>query len=181
MSAAPALRRIVVAISGASGAVYGVRLLQVLLNGLEKRGAVAQTGAEVKLAGHTVVLAVNEQEMEEKIGQLYRTAGLAPPILKEVLAAFPEFPEKLIRQVIDLLAGKGVLVRINESLIFDAQAVDTLREQVTAYIRSNGEIDAQRFKELTGLTRKFSIPLLEYFDRIKLTIRIDDRRVLRKG
>ena len=157
------------------------RLLQVLLNGLEKRGAVAQTGAEVKLAGHTVVLAVNEQEMEEKIGQLYRTAGLAPPILKEVLAAFPEFPEKLIRQVIDLLAGKGVLVRINESLIFDAQAVDTLREQVTAYIRSNGEIDAQRFKELTGLTRKFSIPLLEHFDKIKLTIRIDDKRVLRKG
>lgn len=157
------------------------RLLQVLLNGLEKRGVVAQTGAEVKLAGHTVVLAVNEQEMEEKIGQLYRTAGLAPPILKEVLAAFPEFPEKLVRQVIDLLAGKGALVRINESLIFDAQAVDTLREDVTTYIRGNGEIDAQRFKELTGLTRKFSIPLLEYFDKIKLTIRIDDKRVLRKG
>ena len=45
------------------------------------------------------------------------------------------------------------------------------QEDVVAYIRKEGEIDAQRFKDLTGLTRKFSIPLLEYFDKIKLTIR----------
>ena len=58
-----------------------------------------------------------------------------------------------------------------------------LPEIISAFcrLRREGEIDAQRFKDLTGLTRKFSIPLLEYFDRIKLTIRIDDRRVLRKG
>ena len=64
---------------------------------------------------------------------------------------------------------------------FHAPAIQALQEEVVAFIRREGEIDAQRFKELTGLTRKFSIPLLEYFDKIKLTIRIDDKRVLRKG
>ncbi|MDJ0623421.1 MAG: SelB C-terminal domain-containing protein [Desulfocapsaceae bacterium] len=41
-------------------------------------------------------------------------------------------------------------------------------------------MDAPRFKEMTGLTRKFSIPILEYFDRTKLTFRIEDKRILRK-
>ena len=50
-----------------------------------------------------------------------------------------------------------------------------------AHLQQHGSIDAQSFKELTGLTRKFAIPLLEYFDREKLTLRIGDRRVLRKG
>jgi selenocysteine-specific elongation factor len=153
----------------------------VLLNGLEKREVIAQTGAEVRLAGHKVVLAVDEQEMEARIGRLYADAGLAPPILKEVVAALPEFPEKRIRQVLDLLAGKGQLVRINEALLFDASALEQLGTDLTAYLRRQGEIDAQGFKELTGLTRKFSIPLLEYFDKRKLTLRIGDKRVLRKG
>ena len=54
-----------------------------------------------------------------------------------------------------------------------------LQEDLVALIRKEGEIDAPRFKTLSGLTRKFSIPILEYFDRIKLTIRVGDCRKLR--
>lgn len=157
------------------------KVLQALLAALVKKGALEQVGAEVKLGGHTVVLQVNEQEMELKIGALYREALLTPPNLKEVLAAFGEFPERQIRQVIDLLLAKDELIKINEMLFFHAPAIQALQEEVVAFIRREGEIDAQRFKDLTGLTRKFSIPLLEYFDKIKLTIRVDDKRVLRKG
>ena len=157
------------------------KVLSALLGSLAKKGLIEQVGAEVKLTGHTVTLQVNEQEMERNIGELYRQAELSPPNLKEVLAAFAEFPEKQIRQVIDLLLAKGTLIKINESLCFDAPAIQQLQEAVVAFIRKEGEIDAPRFKELTALTRKFSIPLLEYFDKIKLTIRIDDKRVLRKG
>jgi len=157
------------------------KLLQVLLASLVKKGVIEQVGAEIKISGHTVTLQVNEQEMEQKIGALYREAGLTPPNLKDVLASFGEFPERQIRQVIDLLVTKGVLIKINESLCFHAPAIHDLQEKIVTFIRREGEIDAQRFKDLTGLTRKFSIPLLEYFDKIKLTIRIDDKRVLRKG
>jgi len=157
------------------------KVLQALLAALVKKGVLEQVGAEIKLSGHTVVLQVNEQEMEQKIGALYREALLTPPNLKEVLAAFGEFPERQIRQVIDLLLAKEELIKINETLFFHVPAIQTLQEEVIAFIRREGEIDAQRFKDLTGLTRKFSIPLLEYFDKIKLTIRVDDKRVLRKG
>ncbi|WP_448875098.1 selenocysteine-specific translation elongation factor [Desulfobulbus propionicus] len=157
------------------------RVLQVLLANLTRKGQIEQSGAEVKLSGHEVKLQINEQEMEQKIAAVYREAGLAPPILKEVLAAFEGVEEKQIRQVLDLLLNKGELIKISEVLFFHAPAIQELREKVVAYIRREGEIDAQRFKDLTGLTRKFSIPLLEYFDKIKLTIRVDDKRVLRKS
>ncbi|MGD9949222.1 MAG: selenocysteine-specific translation elongation factor [Desulfobulbus sp.] len=158
-----------------------LRVLQSLLSNLAKKGQVEQTGAEVKLSGHEVKLQVNEQEMEQKIATLYREAKLTPPNLKEVLATFAEFPEKQIRQVIDLLIKKDELIKVNEILFFHAPTIEQLRADVMAFIQREGEIDAQRFKDLTGLTRKFSIPLLEYFDKIKLTIRIDDKRVLRKN
>lgn len=157
------------------------KLLQVLLGRLEGKGAVTQTGQEVKLAGYAVTLQIDEQEVERKVKTIYSTAGLAPPNLKEVISGFDRLAEKQVRQVIEHLITKGTLIKLNETLYFDATAIQQLQESVIAYIRKEGEIDAQRFKDLTGLTRKFSIPLLEYFDKIKLTIRIDDKRVLRKG
>ena len=157
------------------------RLFQYLISSLSKQGSIVQEGAEVRLAGHQVALHVDEQAVQEKIGRVYQQAGLEPPLLKEVLASFPELPEKRIQQVMDLLLRQGLLIKINESLIFHKEALTALAEKMTAFMLKEGEIDAPRFKDLTGLSRKFSIPLLEYFDKIKLTIRVGDKRVLRKS
>ncbi len=157
------------------------RLFQYLMTSLVKSGALVQEEAEVRLSSHEVTLQVDEQEMQGKIGSLYKDAGLRPPNLKDVLAQFGEFPEKQIRQVIDLLLQNGTLVKINEALFFHAEELDKLAERLQGHLAQKGEIDAPGFKDLTGLTRKFSIPLLEYFDRIKLTLRIGDKRVLRKS
>ena len=93
---------------------------------------------------------------------------------------FNDYPESLVKEVFALLLREGKLVKVSEILYYDADAIADLQEKVTAFIEKEGEIDAPRFKNLTGLTRKFSIPLLEYFDRIKLTIRVGDIRLLRK-
>ncbi len=157
------------------------KLFNYALNFLTKKEKIIQEDAEVRLADHEVTLQVDEQAMREKINRLYLEAGLKPPNLKDVLAQFNEFPEAQIRQVIDLLVQDGTIVKINEALYFHASVLEKLQNQVVDFIKEEGEIDAPRFKNMTGLTRKFSIPLLEYFDKIKLTIRIDDKRVLRKG
>lgn len=157
------------------------KIFQYTINSLVKKGQLAQTGAEIHLADHEVILQVDEQEMQEKISALYKEAGLKPPNLKDVLATFNKFPEAQIRQVIDLLLNKKEIIKINESLLFHAEELAQLAEQLKDYIIREGEIDAPRFKALTGLTRKFSIPLLEYFDKIKLTIRVGDKRILRKS
>ncbi|MCW5212867.1 selenocysteine-specific translation elongation factor [Desulfobulbus sp. TB] len=157
------------------------KLFQYLMNSLAKQGAVVQEEAEVRLSSHEVRLQVDEQKMQAEIGKLYKEAGLRPPNLKDVLAQFGEFPEKQIRQVIDLLVQSNTLVKINEALFFHAQELQQLAERLQDYLSRHGEIDAPGFKNLTGLTRKFSIPLLEYFDKIKLTLRIEDKRILRKN
>lgn len=156
------------------------KLFQYTLNTLIKKNLIVQEGAVVHMTGHEVTLQMDEQEMQKKIGNLYKKAGLKPPNFKDVLATFSEFSEQQIRQIIDLLLQKGTLVKINESLFFHADELEQLGKQVTDFISHEGEIDAPRFKDMTGLTRKFSIPLLEYFDKIKLTIRVGDKRILRK-
>ncbi|MDU9048869.1 MAG: selenocysteine-specific translation elongation factor [Candidatus Electrothrix sp. Rat3] len=157
------------------------KLFQYMMTGLVKNGHIVQEGAEVRLSSHEVTLQVDEQEMQEKIGRLYKEAGLRPPNLKDVLALFAEFPEKQIRQVIDLLLQNNTLIKINEALFFHADELHRLADTLQKYLGREGEIDAPGFKDLTGLSRKYSIPLLEYFDKIKLTIRVGDKRILRKN
>jgi selenocysteine-specific elongation factor len=157
------------------------RLFHYLSTRLIKQGKLVQEGAEVRLKDHAVVLHVDEQALQKKLEQLYQKAGLQPPNFKEVLASSAEFPEKQMQQVLHLLLRQGLLVKVNENLIFHSEALTSLTEQLTAFMAKHGEIDAPAFKDLTGLSRKFSIPLLEYFDKIKLTIRVGDKRILRKG
>ncbi len=157
------------------------KLFNYALNFLGKKEKIIQEEAEVRLSNHEVTLQVDEQAMREQISNLYLKSGLKPPNLKDVLLKFGEFPEAQIRQVIDLLMQDSEIIKINEALYFHASVLEKLKKQLVDFIKKEGEIDAPRFKTMTGLTRKFSIPLLEYFDKVKLTIRIGDKRVLRKG
>ena len=86
----------------------------------------------------------------------------------------------MVKDVIDLQLRDGKLLKVSESLYYEKEILEPLISSVTQYMEKNGEIDAPAFKELTGLTRKFSIPILEYLDRIKITMRIGDKRILRK-
>jgi selenocysteine-specific elongation factor len=157
------------------------KLFHYLSTRLIKQGKIVQEAGEVRLKSHAVVLHVDEQAMQEKLGRLYQEAGLQPPNLKEVLASCASSSEKQMQQVMDLLLRQGVLVKVNENLIFHNETLKALSDTLTAFMIQHGEIDAPAFKDLTGLSRKFSIPLLEYFDKIKLTIRVGDKRILRKS
>ncbi len=156
------------------------RLLMHQLGVLAKKGEIVQEGAEVRLSSHAVRLQVDEAAMEAKLEAVYREAGLTPPNLRDALELFPEVPEKQAMQMVDLLITRGVLVRVSDTLLFHASILGYMQERLVDVLREKGEIDTPAFKDLTGLTRKFTIPLLEYFDRTKLTLRIGDKRVLRK-
>ncbi|MDW7772497.1 MAG: selenocysteine-specific translation elongation factor [Desulfobulbaceae bacterium] len=157
------------------------KIFQYALGSLVKQKSIVQDQAEVRLADFKVVLQVDEKALKQEIIDMYRQTPLQPPNYKDVLSAMHAYPESQIRQVFDLLLKENKLTKISESLYFLTGELDGLADKLGKYIQANGEIDAQGFKELSGLTRKYSIPLLEYFDKIKLTIRIGDKRILRKG
>ncbi|NOX24925.1 MAG: selenocysteine-specific translation elongation factor [Deltaproteobacteria bacterium] len=155
------------------------KLFQLALNGLVKSGQIVQEQAVVRLADHVVSLQADAGDMHDEMEALFRDAGLKPPTRREILAHFSGQPEKLVWDIVDVLVRDGRLSRISGDLYFHARSLRVLEDNLREKLAADGEIDAQGFKSLTGLSRKFSIPLLEYFDRQKVTIRVGDKRVLR--
>lgn len=105
-------------------------------------------------------------------------AGLAAPTRAELTAATGAGPKELdaaLRRLIE----RNEAVRVSADLAASAAAVDDLERRLIAYLDAHGTIDAQGFKDLSGLTRKHAIPMLEHFDAKKLTLRIGDKRKLR--
>ena len=74
----------------------------------------------------------------------------------------------------------GVLLKIKEDLYFHSIAIKTLESRLIAFLKDHGEITTPQFKEMTGTSRKYTIPLIEYFDKAQVTVRVGDSRVLRK-
>ena len=84
-------------------------------------------------------------------------------------------------QELRLLVDEGQLVKVKEDLYFASGVVKDLQQRLVAFLTENGEISTPQFKEMTGASRKYVIPLIEYFDARNITIRIGDIRKLRKS
>jgi selenocysteine-specific elongation factor len=135
-------------------------------------------GEIVKRTGSTITLDADEAKAKEQIETAFAGAGLTVPAVKEVLSKLPVEPRRAERILQILLRDKN-LVRITPELIFHRDALAHLKEQLSAYKKSKGvRISVPVFKELTGITRKYAIPLLEYLDRERLTRRAGDERVI---
>jgi Elongation factor SelB, winged helix. len=84
-----------------------------------------------------------------------------------------------VEKVIDGLARAEEIVRVKE-LLFDGAALRGIKEKLVGFLAKHGEATVPEFKEMTGLSRKYIIPLLEHFDATKVTLRVGDKRVLRR-
>jgi len=157
------------------------RAFRFSLNNLIKKKTIVQEESLIRLASHQVALQADEKQLQTDLETWYRSKGLATATIKETKEHFSDYPQDLLKDVLSLLLRQEHLVKVSETLYYHRQVIDTLTQDIINFINKEGEIDAPRFKNLTGLTRKYSIPLLEYFDRVKLTIRIGDKRKLRKS
>ena len=135
-------------------------------------------GEIVKRAGAEIALQPDEARAKEQIEKAFSTAGLAVPSVKEVLAKLP-VEARRAEKLLQILLREKNLVRVTQELIFHRDALANLREQLAVHKKTRGErISVPVFKELTGITRKYAIPLLEYLDRERVTRRAGDERVI---
>ena len=79
------------------------------------------------------------------------------------------------------MLAEGIIVKVKEDLYFHRRVIDNLKNRLVSYLKANREITTPHFKEMTGVSRKYTIPLIEYFDATKATIRVGDIRRLREG
>jgi len=155
------------------------RIFALLLKVLENSAAIIVDKDLVRLATHRVDLKGDLEDIRSRIHKTYSESSLTPPLLKEILESFG-VSRKKAQDVIAVMLKEGELVKVSEELIYSRQVLEQLRKDYQAYLLKEGKANPAGFKELTGLTRKFIIPLMEYFDKTKLTIRVGDNRVLRE-
>jgi len=134
-------------------------------------------GEIVRLPGRGVVMKDEEAESKMKIEAAFSTAGLKVPALPQVLAGL-KIDKARAQKIVTLLLREKILVKVSEDLVFHRSALDHLRQQVAVHKTKAPNLDVALFKEMTGVSRKYAIPLLEYLDRERITRRAGDSRVI---
>jgi selenocysteine-specific elongation factor len=135
------------------------------------------TGELVHLAGRGVVMKDDEAESKKIIEHAFASAGLKVPSLKEVLANL-KVDKTRAQKIVTLLLRDKILIKISEELVFHQSALMDLRRQVAVRKTKAPKIDVATFKDMTGVSRKYAIPLLEYLDRERVTRRVGDERLI---
>lgn len=135
-------------------------------------------GDLVQRAGREIALSAEEAKAKELIEREFERAGLAVPSISAVLQKLPVESARA-QKILQILLREKALVRVTEDLVFHRAALADVRTLLAKYRRERGErISVPAFKDLTGITRKYAIPLLEYMDREQVTRRAGDERVI---
>jgi len=161
-----------------AGQYVDVKIFTKALQDLESTGSLASAGNQIALTEHRVDLGDALSTVKERLESVLLAAGLKPPTVKELLDSHG-IADKELKNVLPLMVKEGVITKITNDLYFHTTVLDRLREDYTAFLRKQKKASPADFKEMTGLTRKFIIPLMEHFDAVKLTIRVGDSRELR--
>jgi selenocysteine-specific elongation factor len=148
-----------------------------VLNEIVRAGKIELAGELVRLAGRGVVMKDEEAESKKIIEAAFANAGLIVPALKDVLAGL-KVDKLRAQKIVTLLLRDKVLVKISDDLVFHRDALLDLRKRMALEKAKSPRLDVARFKDLTGVTRKYAIPLLEYLDREHVTRRVGDERVI---
>ena len=152
-------------------------VLKVALNQLAETKTILIENELVSLSGRKVVLNATESAAKAQIEEAFLQAGWKVPILEEVLTTVTVPPDQA-RKLVSLLAKEKRLVKISENLLYHTESIARLKELLTGYKKQSAQIDVGKFKDLTDISRKYAIPLLEFLDRERVTRRVGDSRII---
>jgi selenocysteine-specific elongation factor len=155
----------------------GPEIFRAVTTSLESSGRIAFDQDVFRLADHATQLSPGETQVHNRIREIYTAAGLEVPKLDDALreaSAGSGLDQKAARKVFQLFINNGELVAVTTEFYFPSDVLAGL----TAKLRGSGDptIDVPKFKEIAGVSRKYAIPLLEYFDRTRVTQRVGDKR-----
>ena len=161
-------------------AALPVRAFDALAAALIRRGALEQAGEHLRrrAAAAAAAPAAALSPLEADLAARFRGWALEPPRPREVAAAIGR-PEAQVKPALDKLLAARVLTKVKPDYYVDAGALAALEARLRAYLAAHREISPQAWKDLTGTSRKYSIPLAEHFDERKVTLRVGDQRRLR--
>ena len=149
------------------------RAYDAILAGLEARGKLTTSGDRVTRASATPRSAISA--LETRLAEQLEQWGVEPLRPKEMPVALG-LTDAQVKAALDRLVAAKLAIRIKPDLFMHASIIARLRARLVAFLDEHKTIDAQQWKDLTGASRKFTIPLAEFFDAEKLTLRVGDLR-----
>jgi selenocysteine-specific elongation factor len=155
------------------------QVFQAALDGCIADGGMETEKDRVRVKGSGGEPDKERTAFEGRVLEILADHGLTPPTVKDLSTEIGK-PESQVRDVLQKLVFEGKAVKTKGDMYFQKDAMERLKERVTAYLKSNKEMAPSDVKSMLDLSRKYMIPLLEYLDEIKLTIRVGDKRVLRQ-
>jgi selenocysteine-specific elongation factor len=162
---------------GKAGRARG-EIFEAALGDLVAARALVAAGDLVSQAGREITLSIEEARAKELIEREFESAGLTVPGFASVLAKLPVDAARA-QKILQILLREKALVKISADLVFHRNTLQRLRELLAKYRKERGtRLPITVFKELTGITRKYAIPLLEHLDREQVTRRAGDERVI---
>jgi selenocysteine-specific elongation factor len=153
-------------------------LFETCLSDLVRAGIVGFSGDMVHRSGRTIELTPEESIAKDLIERAFEQAALSVPAITDVLGKLPVEASRA-QKILQILIREKVLVKVSSELVFHRAAINHLHTLVAGYRRARGRrLPIPAFKELTGASRKYAIPLLEYLDRERVTQRAGNERVI---
>jgi selenocysteine-specific elongation factor len=156
------------------------KIFRAVVDALSAESVVARDDSILRLPSHRVILQREEEEVAARAEALIAAGGFTPPDLKLIETTLGVSRQRL-QAVLQQLEREGRVARIGVELYFAQEPLARAQSLLREHVRSHGEINAAQFRDLLGASRKFSIALLDYFDRSGFTLRVGDVRKLRAG
>ncbi|CAI8040582.1 Selenocysteine-specific elongation factor [Geodia barretti] len=161
-------------------ASVSVRLFRDLTDLLASEGACVRDGNHVRLPDHRVELGAQEKSLSGEITAALAKTPLAPPYLKEIEKALAVQRPRL-NEVIRVMERQGEIVRVTTELYYLKDSIDRIKSDLYSYFENHEEMSAATFRDILQSSRKYTIPVLEHFDRTGVTMRVGDVRKLKTG
>jgi len=158
-------------------ASWDARAADIFLDSLLGEGALESHGKIVSLPGESATVTGEQERLIEQVAKRIEQRPSSPPTLSE-LASEWHLDRQMLSDLLSIAEKQGGAVRVSPELYFSPGAIKDIELRLRESIKPEG-ITVSEFRTLIGTSRKYALPLLEYFDRIKVTARVGDVRRLR--
>ncbi|MER3416674.1 MAG: selenocysteine-specific translation elongation factor [Gemmataceae bacterium] len=155
-------------------------LVEQVIERLLRTGRLTGDARRLALPTHKPRLSAAQKKLKERIVASYREAGFAPPDADSFLP-IAGGQAGVLKDLLELCVAEGELVPLAEGLYLHAQWEEEMRRRVQEKLHQAGALTVAEIRDLLGTTRKYAVPMCEYLDRIGVTRREGDLRVLAAG
>ncbi|KYO64743.1 selenocysteine-specific translation elongation factor [Thermovenabulum gondwanense] len=153
------------------------KVFELFLSKWVQEGYFEGSGKYLKRKGYKIVLNEKEEQMKDKLLKIYEEKGWTPPAVEEVVQLLKDFEEEKIKSILNYLVLEGSLIKLNDEIYMHKTWVEKAKELLKNHFQKNKEISVSQFRDMLNTSRKYALPILEYFDGIYFTRRIKDVRI----